>query len=174
MSTRCCIYLKQGDETVAQFYHHHDGYPGGVGRELAELLDHTVPMPAEKYIEALGRFDASYEYEPDQTQHGDLDYEYDIDLDAWSVTCHRMRLADQVRIGQVEIPYVPRKELADDISTGTIVAITTILKLLEEHDYPGAIATARQLPNVIACEKSHDLRHYLRKAASTAKKGARK
>ncbi len=37
MSTRAHIRIKDGDEQI-MLYHHHDGYPEGVGRDLKKFL----------------------------------------------------------------------------------------------------------------------------------------
>ena len=37
MSTRCHIFIKQAEKEIPM-YHHHDGYPDGVGAELKDIL----------------------------------------------------------------------------------------------------------------------------------------
>lgn len=40
MSTRATIILKREGETVAQLYHHFDGYELGVGKTLHKTFNH--------------------------------------------------------------------------------------------------------------------------------------
>lgn len=86
MSTRCNILV--GDE---MFYHHTDGYPGGVGVELARYLS-GMKVRKGKYDAALhavvmglrrGDLGPEYEYEGrNQEPHGDIDYLYRVTCDS--------------------------------------------------------------------------------------------
>ena len=53
------------DKIHTQFYVHHDGYPEGLGLDIAEMIDSC------KHV-------GSWEIEELQTQHGDLEYIYYI------------------------------------------------------------------------------------------------
>ena len=58
-------FSEHPDKIHAQFYVHHDGYPEGLGLDIAESL--------------IDRFQiSSWEIEELQTQHGDLDFIYYI------------------------------------------------------------------------------------------------
>lgn len=48
MSTRCNIIIKDGAERI-YLYHHHDGYPMGVGTELQDYLQRKWGEPHRKY-----------------------------------------------------------------------------------------------------------------------------
>jgi len=52
------------DAIHAQFYKHHDGYPEGLGVDIAESMIHGSSLRSSWEIEEL------------QTQHGDLEYIY--------------------------------------------------------------------------------------------------
>ena len=59
-------FSEHPEKIHAQFYKHHDGYPEGLGLDIANsLIDH----------ESLR---SSWEIEELQTQHGDLDFIYYI------------------------------------------------------------------------------------------------
>ena len=84
MSTRAQIRFATREDGVtfsehpekihAQFYCHSDGYPEGLGLDIAEMIDSC------KHV-------GSWEIEELQTQHGDLEYIYYIwqayDKDTW-------------------------------------------------------------------------------------------
>ena len=58
-------FSEHPDKIHAQFYVHSDGYPEGLGLDIAEMIDSC------KHVGA-------WEIEELQTQHGDLDYIYYI------------------------------------------------------------------------------------------------
>ena len=73
MSTRAQIRFATREDGVsfsehpeqihAQFYNHNDGYPEGLGVEIAESIMNTYPI-------------SGWEIEPLTAKHGDLDYIY--------------------------------------------------------------------------------------------------
>ena len=67
-------FSEHPDKIHAQFYVHSDGYPEGLGLDIAEMIDSC------KHV-------GSWEIEELQTQHGDLEYIYYIwqayDKDTW-------------------------------------------------------------------------------------------
>jgi len=75
MSTRAQIRFATREDGVsfsehpekihAQFYNHSDGYPGGLGVEIAESIMNPEPI-------------SGWEIEPLTHKHGDLDYIYYI------------------------------------------------------------------------------------------------
>ena len=99
MSTRAQIRFATREEGVtfnehpdkihAQFYRHTDGYPEGLGVDIAESLINHRPVE--------GR---SWEIEELQTQHGDLDFIYYIwqkyDDSTWISIFEMMDYEDQV------------------------------------------------------------------------------
>jgi len=58
-------FSEHPDKIHAQFYCHSDGYPEGLGLDIAEMIDSC------KHV-------GSWEIEELQTQHGDLDFIYYI------------------------------------------------------------------------------------------------
>ena len=58
-------FSEHPDKIHAQFYVHSDGYPEGLGLDIAEMIDSC------KHV-------GSWEIEELQTQHGDLEYIYYI------------------------------------------------------------------------------------------------
>jgi len=99
MSTRAQIRFATREEGVtfnehpdkihAQFYRHTDGYPEGLGVDIAESLINHRPVE--------GR---SWEIEELQTQHGDLDFIYYIwqkyDDSTWISIFEMMDYGDHV------------------------------------------------------------------------------
>jgi hypothetical protein len=67
-------FSEHPDKIHAQFYCHSDGYPEGLGLDIAEMIDSC------KHVGA-------WEIEHIQTQHGDLEYIYyiwsDYDKETW-------------------------------------------------------------------------------------------
>ena len=67
-------FSEHPDKIHAQFYCHSDGYPEGLGLDIAEMI-------------ASCKHVGSWEIEHVQTQHGDLDFIYyiwsDYDKDTW-------------------------------------------------------------------------------------------
>lgn len=80
MSTRCNIVLKTGKRFFKDIilYHHHDGYPEGVGADLVERLkDHFTGLRVEDIANKLVK-DLDDEYEITTCIHGDIEYLYII------------------------------------------------------------------------------------------------
>ena len=80
-------FSEHPDKIHAQFYVHYDGYPEGLGLDIAESL--------------IDRFQiSSWEIEELQTQHGDLDFIYYIwqkyDDSTWISIFEMMDYGDQV------------------------------------------------------------------------------
>ena len=116
---------------MIQLYHHHDGYPEGVGRDLKKYLaeKHPVDWDVCEIANGLVKGDLKYEsqdfhgrpviktddeYEITTCIHGDEDYVYIIDCGEGSLKCYRHKwdapLAETVRPErECEIPE-PKKE----------------------------------------------------------------
>lgn len=82
MSTRCNIHIidyRTNDNLW--LYHHHDGYPNGVGKELTDFL----AISGNRSLSPEGMLDTLIylygdEYEVTDGEHGDIDYKYIIDI----------------------------------------------------------------------------------------------
>lgn len=81
MSTRCNVIVK---DKYREFwlYHHHDGYPEGVGADLVKRLKQGFERDADvaEVVNALVK-DYKDEYEITTGEHGDIEYLYTIDCD---------------------------------------------------------------------------------------------
>lgn len=82
MSTRCNILVKEKGRKDIILYHHHDGYPQGVGADLVKRF--TELFSKENYIFAIVLAnklvkDSEDEYEITNCIHGDIEYLYTID-----------------------------------------------------------------------------------------------
>ena len=110
MSTRACIKIKEKvclnchdkelTDCVIILYHHHDGYPSGVGTDLKEYIRDVVSkwacgweaeMIATDLVrgaikDSEGNPDMGYEVAI--CEHGDCEYGYEIDCDARTLTCY--------------------------------------------------------------------------------------
>lgn len=89
MSTRCNIIIKWRRDKIT-LYHHHDGYPEGVGRDLKFYLSKERYWNDEYIAEALVKNKAGLrddEYKPSMGLHGDIEYVYEIDCRKKSLTC---------------------------------------------------------------------------------------
>ena len=125
MSTRAQIRFATREEGVtfnehpdkihAQFYRHTDGYPEGLGIDIAESLINHRPVE--------GR---SWEIEELQTQHGDLEFIYYIwqkyDDDTW------------ISIFEVNHPFCPTcdQEVKGD-NIDKCIFVGTPEKLIEKY-----------------------------------------
>lgn len=102
MSTRTNIVIKRGNELV-QLYHHADGYPSGVGKDLQDgfaLMKSEIngndmlcalksPMVFWLCLKNFIRYSNTYEDDGRSLQlHGDIEYVYVIDLCDKSITCY--------------------------------------------------------------------------------------
>ena len=109
MSTRAQIRFATREDGVtfsehpekihAQFYCHSDGYPEGLGLDIAEMIDSC------KHVGA-------WEIEHVQTQHGDLDYIYyiwsDYDKSTW-ISIFKLDWEDDER-EEVGFPWKPTEK----------------------------------------------------------------
>lgn len=91
MSTRCNIKIIDKDCEVI-LYHHHDGYPAGVGADLfdkfnAKLKDKNCYLSAEDIANSLIKDPKDDEYEWTSDIHGDIEYLYEIDLVKRELRC---------------------------------------------------------------------------------------
>jgi len=81
-------FSEHPDKIHAQFYKHHDGYPEGLGVDIANSLIDRESLRSSWEIEEL------------QTQHGDLDFIYYVwqkyDDSTWISIFEMMDYEDQV------------------------------------------------------------------------------
>ena len=99
MSTRCNLIIKSGysDNSRIVLYHHHDGYPEGVGVQLKKVLagykdwqiqqygDTSIPNKLVKNTAGLN----DNEWEITSGVHGDIDYLYVLNCKARTLRCYR-------------------------------------------------------------------------------------
>lgn len=136
MSTRANIVIKKGND-FQQMYHHHDGYPSGVGIELQEFTqeilrdekkDELLQSPLS-LAQALAKMDNSYELEDTLNLHSDIEYLYVIDMDMEVVYCYSVENWDynsdmymiygiaprkyQVKVYSLEFGHIPTDEMID-------------------------------------------------------------
>lgn len=96
MSTRCNVVVKNGSKQTI-LYHHFDGYPEGVGKNLVEFMadKHSGEInDVDEFVKELKAFDNIYE--DTLGLHWDIEYLYVIWLDAESVVCYSVNFWDTV------------------------------------------------------------------------------
>lgn len=94
MSTRCNIIVKRKGYQDIILYHHHDGYPSGVGYDLYSRLEQIEGHWYECDIANSLVKDLDDEYEITSCIHGDIDYLYTIDCDKEELRCNIMDWQD--------------------------------------------------------------------------------
>ena len=110
MSTRCCVQVKQtfgeaqdADKEVrsVMLYHHHDGYPQGVGYDLwRRLIKYTGSWDIDWLVNHLIK-DPEDEYEYTAFNHTDIEYLYVIDCSAKTLKCYECEWVFQDEDGKV-------------------------------------------------------------------------
>lgn len=117
MSTRCNIILREEYGRSIYLYHHHDGYPSGVGSLLLGWLRDKSRLgcwDAEHFATELVRVGIPYtgrdwrtgeeqeciddEYECSVGLHGDIEFLYVIDCSREKLTCYRREFGTSVSI----------------------------------------------------------------------------
>lgn len=88
MSTRCQIKITYLDKEV-MLYHHHDGYPAGVGYDLVQRQKKLNTWNGDTIINTLVK-DKNDEYEVACVVHTDLDYWYEIDCNKRTIRCWKV------------------------------------------------------------------------------------
>jgi hypothetical protein len=110
MSTRATIIVKERN-TKAWMYHHSDGYPMGVGRNLKNFLkerrwwylsDIVTDLIKHGTTQPDGWKDDGYEFTT--CQHGDVEYTYEIDCDKKTLRCFALGENKMNFTHEVEIP----------------------------------------------------------------------
>ena len=101
MSTRCNIIIREGKDKIL-LYHHHDGYPEGVGKDLLNYMQKTCDehrgVCAESVARELVKNETSRTglndngYVPAICIHYDIEYLYEIDTDRCTLRCWSVRL----------------------------------------------------------------------------------
>jgi hypothetical protein len=91
MSTRCEVTVI-GRYGKVKLYHHHDGYPEGVGFDLIERMSKYVSeIDFDRFVNDLVK-DPNDEYEITQYNHADREYEYFVDLKKKQIQCYSVQV----------------------------------------------------------------------------------
>lgn len=106
MSTRCEVRIVEQLSWKKQpleikLYHHHDGYPEGVGQDLINLcekhykrVDKMFMFQDASHLANLLIKKADDEYELTQYRHIDIEYLYIIDINKGTITCKSVYYKD--------------------------------------------------------------------------------
>lgn len=98
MSTRANVKITQnGGDTTIWLYHHHDGYPRGLGASMIETLREMGVGDDRRWFDAFtiathllktdeplysgGECEKKNEFELTNAMHGDIEYLYTINID---------------------------------------------------------------------------------------------
>ena len=102
MSTRCNIIIKDRYNEKAILYHHHDGYPEGVGHDLRGFLDKkfqgywfpwAMGLANSMVKNKCGMHDEEYEFA--STIATDIEFLYVVNLKAKTVRCYRVEWGEE-------------------------------------------------------------------------------
>ena len=116
MSTRCEIFIKQnlgkGNLKVVKLYHHHDGYPEGVGLDLLRRSKKwgKKGWNIDEITNALIK-DIKDEYEFTAFNHIDIDYAYFINCDNMTIKCFRATYDYNETAGETLLRTLEEKEI---------------------------------------------------------------
>lgn len=96
MSTRCQIKIFESENEKlghVMLYHHHDGYPEGVGYDLLDLfwnkdkIKLCIPNDIDRVVNKLIKKEND-EYEVTVYNHTDIEYLYEIDVSTGKINCY--------------------------------------------------------------------------------------
>lgn len=98
MSTRCDIIIKdygiyegKAWKTQIKLYHHHDGYPSGVGtfliKEVLPMLESSNSIDCNRIANFLIKHKDDDEFECTAYNHVDIEYRYIIDIPKKEISC---------------------------------------------------------------------------------------
>lgn len=122
MSTRCCVKVVRnfGEAGTtdriekAMLYHHHDGYPEGVG---VDLKNRSLKWPSyygiwdmDEIVNSLIK-DTKDEYEFTVYDHTDIEYLYTINCNKMTITCNKCRWIFEDEHGNV----VDKSEIGEEV-----------------------------------------------------------
>ena len=105
MSTRAHIRITDGRDVI-MLYHHHDGYPEGVGSYLLNFLKDRKYWNGEEIANDLIKDKHDEEYEVTTCLHGDEEYVYVIDCDNKTLKCY-----SSIWDGRIEDICIPSRQV---------------------------------------------------------------
>ena len=97
MSTRCMVKITDTRESEITLYHHHDGYPEGVGFDLMHRSETWKYWNIDAIANELVK-DTSDEYEITVYDHVDSEYVYTIDCKTKTIKCEKYSTGEEVAI----------------------------------------------------------------------------
>lgn len=107
MSTRAHIRIKDGRDLFL-LYHHHDGYPEGIGVDLKKFLSAKNYWCGDCIANELVKSKDDDEYEITSCLHGDEEYIYVIDCNNKTLKCYKHNWDEPFDISvtreEIEIP----------------------------------------------------------------------
>lgn len=117
MNTRCNVIIKKDDNKFFQLYHHHNGFPDGVGVDLEEYIkqmNKDCLSDGEKFVNFLCDPLHQDEYEFEGTKidlHNDIDFLYFIDLQKHKIYCYSFDLKNTIDLNMSFVDNIINKNL---------------------------------------------------------------
>ena len=118
MSTRCCVKVMRDFENdrkeIVTLYHHHDGYPSGVGFDLLKRSEKwkngNYPWDIDTIVNSLIKDDKD-EYEYTAYNHSDIEYMYIINCNKKTIKCYECVWVYEDKYGRTVNINVMSKEV---------------------------------------------------------------
>ena len=95
VSTRSEILILGSSQITPDYrlYHHHDGYPSGVGKflmnEVYPLLMSTNKLESDVIVDFLVNHKDDDEFEVSEGIHPDIEFQYLINIPKKTITCYK-------------------------------------------------------------------------------------
>lgn len=90
MSTRCQIKIRYCNENIL-IYHHWDGYPENIVRELIRVLKKVKSWNGVEFVNKLVKENFDDGFELAFNVHTDLDYWYEVNCDRKTIRCWKVK-----------------------------------------------------------------------------------
>jgi hypothetical protein len=121
MSTRCNIEIIEEGKSV-WLYHHHDGYPQGVGFDLMKRFNDSMKKET-LYLDTVANKlvkDPQDDYEITTGEHGDIEYKYVIDCDNSRIICYSVKHTynDDIDVCSTSYDFVNLQKLYEEYLEG--------------------------------------------------------
>lgn len=155
MSTRANFIVTDGslNEGTYQFYSHYDGYPSGLGHDLAKLINAAKPQNLKnaatlaKYFKDVAEYEHEDEFDNNICPHGDIEYFYVINVKRKTFTgywCMSWDVPDSDFVSTIEDEKPTTTDLAEMFS----VPFGTPIESINEIRSKRKKAIANKLDNL--------------------------
>lgn len=104
MNTRCQIKIRYCNRNIL-IYHHSDGYPENIVRELIRVLKKVKSWNGDEFANKLVKDNFDDGFEIAFNVHTDLDYWYEVNCDRKTIRCWKVKgylLSDHAEVEKGE------------------------------------------------------------------------